>query len=60
MQTYSTTKRFPIIAGMQFDYKGGTTKNKMSVVGYRWVKFIFDSKDKDCLIKEYEVKRVFI
>lgn len=60
MKTYSKTQKFPIMAGMQFDYKGGTTKNKLKVVGYKWVKFIFDSKEKDCLINEIEVKRKFI
>ena len=61
MKTYSTTKRLPIIAGMQFN--GGSTKtikNKLQIVGYKWVKFIFDSPAKDCLINEFETKRIFI
>lgn len=60
MKTYSTTKKLPIYAAMKFDYKGNTTQNKMSLVGYKWVKFIFDSPSKDCLINEVETKRSFL
>jgi len=28
------TYKIPVIAGMQFDYKGSTTKNKLNIIGY--------------------------
>lgn len=46
---------------MQFN--GSATKtinNKLNIVGYKWVKFIYDSPAKDCLINEVETKRIFI
>lgn len=59
MKTYSTTKKFPIIAGMKFNYDGTTKMNMLQEVGYKVIKFIYDSKEKDCLINEIEIKRVF-
>jgi hypothetical protein len=55
MKTYTTTKRFPIIAGMPLNGQGS---NKLQEVGYYIKKFIYDSPEKDYLIGEKEVKRV--
>lgn len=45
------------MAAMQFTYPG-TKNNKMQVVGYKWVRFFYDSPEKDCLIDQKEIKRV--
>lgn len=59
MKTYSTTVKRPINAGMHFTYPQ-TKNNKISIVGYKWIKLIYDSPAKDCLINEIEIKRDFI
>jgi hypothetical protein len=56
MKTYKTVKRFPIIAGMPLD---GNGSNKLREVGYYVKEFIFDSPEKDYLIAEKVIKRVF-
>lgn len=56
---HTTTKKSPIYAAMQFTYPG-TKNNKMHVVGYKLVRFFYDSPEKDCLIDEKEIKRSFI
>jgi hypothetical protein len=49
-----------IIAGMEFCYKKGETKNnKCMQIGYDLVRIYFDSKDKDLTIGQQRIKRVF-
>lgn len=58
LEMKADVKKFPLIAGMKYTpTTGEITQSKMSVVGYRWVKFIYDSPAKDCLISEREIKR---
>jgi len=58
------TKRFPIYAGMQYNFTGKIIDSKIKKVGYRIVQFtydvdIFENGYEDyCLIDQKEVKRV--
>lgn len=51
-----TTKKFPIMAGMEFTYPG-TKNNRLHKVGYYVKQFTFT--DDNSLISEKEIKRVF-
>jgi hypothetical protein len=50
-----TTKRFPIMAGMEFAYPG-TTKNRLHKIGYYVIEFTWTIDGQ--LIGEREIKRV--
>lgn len=56
-----TTKRFPLVAGMRFQYSNGNTdKNKLHKIGYYVIEFtykIFPDGD-EVLLSEREIKRV--
>ena len=57
---YFNDVKTPIMAGMQFCYKNGETKNhKLKKVGYDLVRIYFDTKEKDCVVGQQRIKRVF-
>ncbi len=57
---FFTDVKSPIMAGMQFCYtKGKTNNNKMKQVGYDVVRIYYDSAEKDCVVGEKRLKRVF-
>lgn len=51
---YTDSKKIPIKAGMPF----GSNDYKLRTVGYKIVRFYFDTKEMDCLIGQEEIKRV--
>ena len=60
MTKYFTDVKSPIIAGMQFCYpKGETINNKLKEVGYDIVRIYYNSPEKDCVIGQKRLKRVF-
>jgi len=49
-----------INAGMEFMYsKGGTKSNKIKKIGYDIVRIFYDTKEKDCVVGQIILKRVF-
>jgi hypothetical protein len=48
----------PIVAGMEFTYPG-TQKTKLREIGFDVVRIYFDSPDKDWVIGQKRLKRVF-
>jgi len=54
MKTYTSYKKVPVYAGMLNGKMG-----KIKIVGYDTIKFIFNSKEKDQLIREERIERVF-
>jgi hypothetical protein len=57
---YYTDVKSPIIAGMKFCYKKGlTSDNKCMQIGYDLVRIYYDTIDKDCVIGQERIKRVF-
>lgn len=57
---FFTDVKSPIMAGMQFCYtKGETKNNKIKQVGYDVVRIYYDSVEKDCVVGEKRFKRVF-
>jgi hypothetical protein len=56
---FYTEVKSPIIAGMQFSYvKGETKNNKARQIGYDLVRIYFDTPEKDCVIGEERIKRI--
>jgi hypothetical protein len=56
---FFTDVKSPILAGMQFCYtKGETKNNKIKQVGYDVVRIYYDSAEKDCAVSEKRLKRV--
>lgn len=51
---YIDSKKIPIKAGMPFK----SNDYKIRTIGYKIVRFYFDSEEKDCLIGEEEINRV--
>jgi hypothetical protein len=57
---FYTDIKSPIMAGMQFCYtKGETKNNKIKQVGYNVVRLYYDSKLKDCLLGHEKLKTIF-
>ena len=57
---FYTDVKTPIIAGMQFCYNKGETKNnKCKQIGYDLVRIYFDTIEKDCTIGQERIKRIF-
>jgi hypothetical protein len=56
---FYTEVKSPIIAGMQFSYvKGETKNNKPRQIGYDLIRIYFDTREKDCVIGEERIKRI--
>lgn len=57
---FYTDIKTPVMAGMQFSYNKGETKNnKLQKIGYDLVRIYFDTIEKDCTIGQERIKRVF-
>ena len=54
---HKTIIKSPILAGMPLNGQGS---NRLKLVGYNYVALIYDSKEKDRLIREKRIKQVML
>ena len=60
MTEFYTDVSTPIYAGMKFIYSKGETKsNKIKKIGHDIVRIFYDTKEKDCIVGQKRLKRVF-
>ena len=60
MTEFYTDVSTPIYAGMEFIYSKGETKNnKTRKIGHDIVRIFYDTKEKDCIVGQKRLKRVF-
>lgn len=60
MTEFYTDVFTPINAGMEFIYlKGGIKSSKIKKIGYDIIRIYYDTKEKDCVVGQKILKRVF-